>query len=119
MSELKDCPFCGCKASFHSDIPQFHGFGYGVGCSNPACVAYSGYGMAVFDTREDAVCAWNMRAKDAIVRCRDCEHSRNDGTFCVFFAAWHMIAGGDEYQEMPADVEPDGFCKWGRKRKEQ
>lgn len=54
-----------------------------------------------------------------LVRCRDCEHSRKDGTLCMFFAAWYPIAGGDEYEETPADVEPDGFCKWGKPRKEQ
>jgi len=55
---------------------------------------------------------------EEIVRCRDCKHSRKDGTLCVFFAAWEPIAGGDEYAEIPADVEPDGFCSWAC-RKEQ
>lgn len=55
---------------------------------------------------------------ERIVRCRDCKHSHKDGTLCTFFAAWYPIAGGDEYTEMPADVEPDGFCKWGKPRKE-
>ena len=51
---------------------------------------------------------------EEIVRCRDCEDSRKNGTLCMFFAAWYPIAGGDEYQEVPAEVEPDGFCKWGK-----
>ena len=55
---------------------------------------------------------------ERIVRCRDCEHSRKDGTLCMFFASWEPIACGDEYAEIPADVEPDGFCAWGEPRKE-
>ena len=50
---------------------------------------------------------------EEIVRCRCCEHSLKDGTLCQFFASWVPVAGGDEYAEMPADVEPDGFCAWG------
>ena len=53
------------------------------------------------------------RAFEEVVRCRDCRHSRKEGTLCVFFASWEPIAGGDEYAEIPADVEPDGFCAWG------
>jgi hypothetical protein len=34
----------------------------------------------------------------------------------MFFASWEPIAGGDEYAEMPADVEPYGFCAWGERR---
>lgn len=57
---------------------------------------------------------------ERVVRCRDCEHSRKDGTMCMYFAAWYPIAGGDEYEEIPAEVEPDGFCKWAKLRdKEQ
>ena len=59
--------------------------------------------------------AWYVES-EPIVRCRDCSHSRKDGTLCMFFASWEPIAGGDEYAEIPADVEPDGFCAWGEKR---
>lgn len=48
-----------------------------------------------------------------VVRCRDCYHSHKDGTLCNLFASWVPIAGGDEYECMPADVDPDGFCAWG------
>lgn len=53
---------------------------------------------------------------EEIVRCRDCRHSRKDGTLCMFFASWEPITGGDEYAEMPADVEPDGYCWRGERR---
>ncbi len=55
---------------------------------------------------------------ERVVRCRDCKHSHKDGTLCNLFASWVSIAGGDEYECMPADVEPDGFCKWGKRREE-
>lgn len=57
--------------------------------------------------------------RERIVRCRDCKHSHKDGTLCNFFASWVPIAGGDEYECMPADVEPDGFCKWGKRRESE
>ena len=53
---------------------------------------------------------------ERVVRCRDCKHSHKDGTLCNLFASWVSIAGGDEYECMPADVEPDGFCAWGKRR---
>lgn len=55
---------------------------------------------------------------ERIVRCRDCKHSHKDGTLCNFFASWVPIAGGDEYECMPIEVEPNGFCKWGEPREE-
>ena len=51
-----------------------------------------------------------------VVRCKDCVHSLKEGTLCMFFAAWAPIAGGDEYEKMPALAEPDGFCAWGERR---
>lgn len=53
---------------------------------------------------------------EEIVRCRDCEHSHKDGTLCNLFASWEPIAGGDEYEYMPVEVELDGFCAWGVRR---
>ena len=65
--------------------------------------------------------ATEARQRDAVevVRCRDCEHSLKDGTLCQFFASWVPIAGGDEYAEMPADVEPDGFCAWASRKESE
>ena len=34
----------------------------------------------------------------------------------MFFEAWEPIPGGDEFAEIPADVEPDGFCAWGERK---
>lgn len=52
-------------------------------------------------------------ARHKIVRCKDCTYSHKDGTLCMIFTSWEPIAGGDEYAEIPAVVEPYGFCKWG------
>lgn len=59
--------------------------------------------------------AMHERKRERIVRCRDCKHANKGGTLCNFFASWVPVAGGDEYEDMPADVEPDGFCKWGKR----
>jgi Lar family restriction alleviation protein len=59
--KLKPCPFCGSEAAIQDGIPRLHGYGYGVGCSNPDCIAYSGYGMAAFEAEADAIGAWNRR----------------------------------------------------------
>lgn len=42
-----------------------------------------------------------------VVRCRDCRHYRERINGCVEF--------GDESRGEYANVEPDGFCAWGRK----
>lgn len=55
-------------------------------------------------------------SEEPIVSCKDCKHSHKDGTLCNFFASWEPIAGGDEYERTPTDVEPDGFCAWGVRR---
>lgn len=52
--------------------------------------------------------------REQIVRCKDCVRSENGGTLCGFFAGYEPVAGGDEYAEFSASVEPDGFCAWGK-----
>lgn len=44
--------------------------------------------------------------REEVVRCRDCKYAWREGTIC------HVFGCGD----IPAMVEPDGFCAWGRKR---
>ena len=46
-----------------------------------------------------------MERLEEIVRCRDCKYAWREGTIC------HVFGCGD----IPAMVEPDGFCAWGRK----
>ena len=60
---LLPCPFCGGHANVVEDAPMFpNQVWYGVGCSNPNCTAYTGYGMRLFVNRADAIAAWNRRA---------------------------------------------------------
>lgn len=61
---------------------------------------------------------WGLPVRERIVRCRDCDFSQKDGTCCILFAGWEPIEGGDEYELVSADVEPDGFCKWGARRED-
>lgn len=41
---------------------------------------------------------------DELVRCRDCRHKAKDGDWC--YRTEHEFA-----------IEPDGFCKWGARKK--
>lgn len=64
--------------------------------------------------------AWRwLPVLERIVRCRDCDFSRENGTLCILFAGWEPIASGDEYELVDAEVEPDGFCKWGVRRESE
>ena len=57
----------------------------------------------------EAVSAW-YEIDCEIVRCRDCKHYHAEINGCDEFGdIWH-----DEY----ANVEPDGFCKWGERREQ-
>lgn len=52
---------------------------------------------------------------EEIVRCRDCAYSVDEGYGCRRFA--HMDLAGDyRWKEIPAEIEPDGFCAWGEKK---
>jgi hypothetical protein len=51
---LKNCPWCGSlPITFNLN------YGKGIGCSNTECVDY--YAGKVFDTKQEAVNAWNTR----------------------------------------------------------
>ena len=53
---------------------------------------------------------------DEVVRCCDCDLSQKSGTRCLLFAGWEPIEGSDEYELVSAEVEPDGFCAWGKRK---
>jgi hypothetical protein len=55
---------------------------------------------------------------EEIVRCRDCRHGVMDGTRCSWWASYQPILGGREHQLKSADVDPYGFCAWGKRRGE-
>lgn len=60
---------------------------------------------------------------ERIVRCRDCRYARILRPFDLrtrkpstvieeWYCEWHSNPEG------ASDIEPDGFCKWGEKRRE-
>lgn len=59
--ELKPCPFCG-KEAWLGNLKGFErGTAiYRVGCSDPECIGYETMCMK-FDTKEEALAAWNRR----------------------------------------------------------
>lgn len=79
--------------------------------------------MAEYVVEEPSDRSASWRVHERIVRCRDCEHavvSRPFYTFagrpadievwrCDYF--WNV----DE----PPEVEPDGFCAWGKRRESE
>lgn len=48
-----------------------------------------------------------------VVRCRDCAFMGHDkdGAYCTHFECW--LCGEPSF----TDVEPEGFCSWGERRK--
>lgn len=58
---------------------------------------------------------YNMGVTDErIVRCRDCMYSWVDGTLCNFWMRDYNFEN-----PTPSNVEPSGFCKWGKPRSER
>lgn len=53
--KLLPCPFCGGEGK----VSEFHSFWYKSGCSNLNCFAY--ITSLVFQTKEEAIAAWNTR----------------------------------------------------------
>ena len=50
-----------------------------------------------------------------LVRCRDCERATNDGYGCTLFDSREQGASY-RWEDVPAEVDPDGFCAWGERR---
>lgn len=56
---LKKCPFCGSTASVRMhDRGDYPGDDYSVCCNNSECEIETG----LYETREEAIAAWNRRA---------------------------------------------------------
>ena len=52
MTELRKCPFCGGEAETY---PYYCPDGWYIGCGECSC------DLGVFDTKEEAIEAWNKR----------------------------------------------------------
>ena len=64
MAELKKCPFCGGKADTYSSIRGF----WSVDCESNECITHTM--VTNYDTREEAIEAWNNRATEAEIRAK-------------------------------------------------
>lgn len=60
----------------------------------------------------------DLKRGEEIVRCRDCEYARHYHPFCMgkrssieeWYCQWHSNAEG------ASEIEPDGFCAWGKRK---
>lgn len=53
--------------------------------------------------------------REEIVRCRDCKRFDAKADGCWWFSHFEQM-GDYSWDEMPAEVEPDGFCAWGERK---
>lgn len=59
--KILPCPFCGADASIE-EIPCLEGVQFSVGCGSDSAADCMGYqSLTVFNTRGDAIRAWNRR----------------------------------------------------------
>lgn len=66
--------------------------------------------IADYDGNGNNQYAMWLNSKEPIVRCRDCKLKFEQG--CHEFCSRNHNQDGEAYM-----VDPDGFCKWGVKRK--
>ena len=60
------------------------------------------------------------RRGDAVeaVRCRDCKYVTDEGYGCKYFSHYEQGASY-RWEDVPAEVDPDGFCAWGERRESE
>lgn len=70
----------------------------------------------------------DIYTNEEIVRCRDCKHATElvddeglpiEGLEDWFSCHGNLVTSWDYYNDEPKSnpVEPDGFCKWGERKK--
>lgn len=52
-----------------------------------------------------------------VVRCRDCKYVTDEGYGCKYFSHYEQGASY-RWEDVPAEVEPDGFCAWGKRKED-
>lgn len=70
----------------------------------------------VVDEPSDRSASW--RVHERIVRCRDCEYATSDGCGCTLFGRREQRASY-RWEDVPAEVEPDGFCSWASRKESE
>ena len=69
LNELLPCPFCGSKDVELFKVEEWIGCNryphitYGIGCNTAGCFLEKDEDMAWFSRKEDAIKAWNTRAR--------------------------------------------------------
>ena len=58
---------------------------------------------------------WETTIGVEVVRCRDCKYVTDEGYGCKYFSHYEQGASY-RWEDVPAEVEPDGFCAWGERR---
>lgn len=80
--------------------------------------------MAEYVVEEPSDRSPSWRVHERIVRCKDCEHARimrpldwrtgkPSTVIEEWYCQWHSNAEG------ASDIEPDGFCAWGKRRESE
>ena len=67
----------------------------------------------VVEEPSDSSASW--RVHEHIVRCRDCKYVTDESYGCKYFSHYEQGASY-RWEDVPAEVEPDGFCAWGERR---
>ena len=67
----------------------------------------------VVEEPSDGSASW--RVHENIVRCRDCGRATNGGYGCALFGRREQV-GNYRWEDVPAEVDPDGYCAWGERR---
>ena len=60
---------------------------------------------------------WETTIGVEVVRCRDCKYVTDEGYGCKYFSHYEQGASY-RWEDVPAEVEPDGFCAWGERRED-
>jgi len=74
--------------------------------------------MAEYVVEEPSDRSASWRVHERIVRCRDCENATNDGYGCTLFSHYERGAYY-QWEDVPAEVEPDGFCAWASRKESE
>ena len=61
---------------------------------------------------------WETTIGVEVVRCRDCKYVTDEGYGCKYFSHYEQGASY-RWEDVPAEVKPDGFCAWGKRKESE